>query len=75
MACNLNDDPFGWYGHNRYNDIEETSSPVGDFGRSPACVRIGAAPRYRRNHADSISPQAVLFHRHDCNSSNQQESI
>lgn len=49
MACNPNDDPFGWYGHNRCNDIEETSSPVGDFGRSSACVRIGVAPRHRRN--------------------------
>jgi choline transport protein len=42
MACNPNDDPCGWSGHNRCNSIEETSSPVGDFGRSPACVSIGA---------------------------------
>ena len=42
MACNPNDDPFGWYGHDRCNNIEETSSPVGDFGRNFARVSIGA---------------------------------
>jgi choline transport protein len=42
MACNPDNDSFGWYGHNRFNNIEEISSPVGDCGRSSACVRIGA---------------------------------
>lgn len=40
MARNLDDDLVGWYGHIQRNRLEETPSPLGDFGRTYACVSI-----------------------------------
>jgi hypothetical protein len=40
MARNLDDDLVGWYGHIQRNRLEEIPSPLGDFGRTYACVSI-----------------------------------
>jgi choline transport protein len=60
MACNPNGDPFGWYDHNRCNNIEETSSPVGDPGRNSACVSIGA-PHEIAGTMLTTSPNRLFF--------------
>jgi hypothetical protein len=53
MACNLNDDFTGWYGHVWHNSIKETPSPMGDAWRGAACVSTGTV-REARDHTDEL---------------------